>query len=128
MGACLLSAGPRLVSYLSAVAHRRRSVLLLRLDYLSDHQRVCCHRRRNTQRAATGGVGLTDVQDSLFGGVLPGVPVLPVFKLLVSVLVFTEHHHDHALGGGGKWRVKFLDRDNLSQSETELLELRPESA
>lgn len=40
---------------------------------------------------------LTDVQYSLFGRVLPRVPVLPVFKLLVSVLVLAEDHHDHAL-------------------------------
>lgn len=40
---------------------------------------------------------LTDVQNSLFGRVLAGVPVLPVFKLLISVLVLTENHHDHAL-------------------------------
>lgn len=44
-----------------------------------------------------GSCSLTDVEDSLFGRVLPRVPVLPVFKLLVSVLIFTEHHHDHAL-------------------------------
>lgn len=46
-----------------------------------------------------GSYSLTDVEDSLFGRVLPRVPVLPVFKLLVSVLIFTEHHHDHALRG-----------------------------
>lgn len=44
-------------------------------------------------------MSLTDVQDSLFGRVLPGVPILPVLELLVPVLVFTEHHHDHALRG-----------------------------
>lgn len=44
-------------------------------------------------------VFLTDVQDPLFGRVLPGVPVLPVFELLVSVLVLAEHHHDDALSG-----------------------------
>lgn len=54
-----------------------------------------------------GSDSLTDVEDSLFGRVLSRVPVLPVFKLLVSVLIFAEHHHDHTLRRknktGQKW-------------------------
>lgn len=56
------------------------------------------HGKEHEDKKMEGGSeSLTDVQDSLFGRVLPGVPVLPVFKLLVSVLILTEHHHDHTL-------------------------------
>lgn len=40
---------------------------------------------------------LTDVQTPLFGGVLSGVPVLPVFQLIISALLLSEHHHHHTL-------------------------------
>lgn len=40
---------------------------------------------------------LTDVQAPLLSGVLPGVPVLPVFQLIVSALLLSKHHHDDAL-------------------------------
>ena len=40
---------------------------------------------------------LTDVEDPLLGGVLSGVPVLPVLQLLVPVLILAEHHHDNTL-------------------------------
>lgn len=48
-----------------------------------------------------GGPGqLTDVKDPLLRRVLPRVPILPVFQLLVSVFVFAEDHHHHALQRG----------------------------
>lgn len=42
---------------------------------------------------------LTNVKDPLLCGVLPRVPVLPVFQLLIPVFVLTEDHHHHALQG-----------------------------
>lgn len=41
--------------------------------------------------------GLTNVQDSLFGSVLVGVPVFPILQLLVSALVFPKDNHDNSL-------------------------------
>lgn len=42
---------------------------------------------------------LTDVEAPLLRRVLPGVPVLPVFQLVVSALLLPEHHHHHTLTG-----------------------------
>lgn len=41
---------------------------------------------------------LTDVQTPLLGGVLSGVPVLPVFQLIVSALLLAKHNHHYTLG------------------------------
>lgn len=46
---------------------------------------------------------LTNVQDSLFGGVLAGVPVFPILQLLVSALVFPKDNHDDTL----KWKQRY---------------------
>lgn len=40
---------------------------------------------------------LTNVKDSLFSCVLPGMPVLPIFQLFISVFILTENNHDHTL-------------------------------
>lgn len=40
---------------------------------------------------------LTNVKDSLLSCVLPGMPVLPIFQLLISVFILTENNHDHTL-------------------------------
>lgn len=42
-------------------------------------------------------VVLTDIQTPLFGSVLSGVPVLPVFQLIISALLLSEHHHHYTL-------------------------------
>lgn len=39
----------------------------------------------------------TNIQDSLFGCVLPGVPVFPILQLLISALVFPKDNHDNTL-------------------------------
>lgn len=40
---------------------------------------------------------LTNVQTPLFGSVLSGVPVLPVFQLIISTLLLSKHHHHYTL-------------------------------
>lgn len=40
---------------------------------------------------------LTDVETPLFGSVLSGVPVLPVFQLIISALLLPKHNHHHTL-------------------------------
>lgn len=40
---------------------------------------------------------LTNIQTPLFGSVLSGVPVLPVFQLIISALFLSEHHHHNTL-------------------------------
>lgn len=45
---------------------------------------------------------LTDIQTPLLGRVLPGVPVLPVFQLIVSALLLAKHNHHHTLQEGAK--------------------------
>lgn len=40
---------------------------------------------------------LTNVQDSLLGSMLSGVPVVPVLQLLIATFVLSKHHHHHTL-------------------------------
>lgn len=40
---------------------------------------------------------LTNIQTPLFGSVLSGVPVLPVFQLIFSALLLSKHHHHYTL-------------------------------
>lgn len=57
-------------------------------------------------KTTQGGQGqLTNVEDPLLCRVLPRVPVLPVFQLFISVFVFTEDHHHHALQRGESWNL-----------------------
>lgn len=70
------------------------------------HSSVQHGKEHEDKKMEGGSESLTDVQDSLFGRVLPGVPVLPVFKLLVSVLILTEHHHDHTLRREARQKTK----------------------
>lgn len=39
----------------------------------------------------------TNIQDSLFRSVLPGVPVFPVVQLLIPAFVFSKDHHNNTL-------------------------------